>query len=107
MKAIITLPDYDDATSYLYHYGKKIVKFAEDRGINMVQFSNNSLLEGRITYAGACWAALSLGKACTKNSGCFIGYKVPFSFWINQKPNRSKLRGMYPTETIKISRQHH
>lgn len=141
MKAIITLPNYDDATSYLYHYSKKIVKEAESIGIKIIQFSrprlrrrnveksikklnpslvlfnahgndfaiygdrinneeeaiiiekeNHYLLEGRITYARACWAALSLGKACTKNGGCFIGYKTPFSFWINQNKSATPLR---------------
>ena len=141
MKVLITLPNYDDATSYLYHYGKKVVEFAEARGISIVQFSrprlrrknveksiekldpsillfnahgndftiygdkindqeepiivereNHKLLEGRITYARACWAALSLGKACTENGGCFIGYKVPFSFWIDQKWSATPLK---------------
>ena len=42
---------------------------------------NHKLLEGKLTYARACCAAASLGKAATKNGGCFIGYKELFQWW--------------------------
>lgn len=35
MKAIITMPNYDDATSYLYCYSEDIIKFAEKNGIQI------------------------------------------------------------------------
>ena len=121
-KAIITMPNYDDATAYLYCYSEELVRFAEKNGIsishlkrpklrrknlenmikqqnpqlllfnahgdertiygdkveNKTEFlikegENHQLLQGRLTYAIACSAAASLGKACTKNDGCFIG----------------------------------
>lgn len=31
MKAIITMPNYDDATAYLYYYSEELVKFAEKK----------------------------------------------------------------------------
>ena len=37
---------------------------------------------GKLVYARTCWAALSLGRECTKKgNGCFIGYNIPFKFW--------------------------
>lgn len=60
-------------------------KAREAEEILVKENENHLLLEGRITYARACWAAASLGKACTKKSGCFIGYKIPFSFWIDER----------------------
>lgn len=141
MKAIITMPNYDDATSYLYCYAKEIVKFAGRNGIPISQLKrprlrrdklemsitkqhpklllfnahgdektiygdkvgveaeyliregeNHHLLEGKITYARACAAAASLGKACTKKSGCFIGYNRPFSFWIDVTRSSNPLK---------------
>lgn len=47
---------------------------------------NHELLYDRLVFARACWAADSLGKACTKNNdGCFIGYQFPFSFWCDEQ----------------------
>ena len=141
MKALITLPNYDDATSYLFCYTKEIIDFADQKGIFTIKLSrprltkenmeksiakqepklvlfnahgddktiygdkimgeeeylvkegeNHYLLEGRIIYARACYAAASLGKACTKNSGCFIGYSTPFSFWIDEKWSANPLK---------------
>lgn len=44
---------------------------------------NHHLLDSKLVYARACWAAASLGKAC--KGGCFIGYTIPFSFWMNER----------------------
>lgn len=43
---------------------------------------NESLLLGRIIYARSCWAAEGLGKSIIgrDNSGCFIGFNIPFMF---------------------------
>lgn len=48
---------------------------------------NDSLLKRRITYARSCWAACILGEECMKNDkeGCFIGYKLPFMFYIDER----------------------
>lgn len=46
---------------------------------------NHALLENRFSYAFSCWAARSLGRECTKKGGCFIGYNLPFTFWIDEQ----------------------
>ncbi len=43
MKAIITMPKYDDATSYLYCYSEELVKFAENNGISISQLKRPRL----------------------------------------------------------------
>lgn len=131
---LVTRPNYDDATSYLFYYAKKIIDYArekntkvldlirprltkqnfldliskqdpqlvffnahgdekkiygdklrEDEEVLIEEDRNHTLLNKRITYARACYAAASLGKACTRKGGCFIGYKTPFSFWIDER----------------------
>ncbi len=158
MKVIITTPNYDDATAYLYHYAEELIKFAENRGIAVSQLKrprlrrenlqssilqqkpqlllfnahgdektiygdktnqeteylikegqNHQLLEGKLTYARACSAAASLGKACTNKSGCFIGYNQPFSFWIDTSrtttPLKDKIAQLFlqPSNDLAIS----
>lgn len=45
---------------------------------------NEALLKNRITYARSCWALAELGrKSVEEKKGCFIGYKIPFMFIIN------------------------
>lgn len=60
---------------------------------------NHDILEGKLTYARACWAASSLGKKCTQNSGCFIGYNLPFQFWTDAthsaNPSRDKTARLF------------
>ena len=47
---------------------------------------NEGLLKGKLVYARACNASISLGKKATEGTeGCFIGYKYSFSFWIDYK----------------------
>ena len=58
---------------------------------------NHDLLVNRIVYARACWAARSLGRACVVDAkGCFIGYKTPFSFWIDDAWSAKPLNGELP-----------
>lgn len=131
---LVTRPNYDEGTGYLFYYARQIIDFAEGKNIKVLDLvrprltkqnfsdlisnqdpvlvffnahggekiiygdkikgdeeilveenKNHFLLNGRIIYARACWAAASLGKACTKQGGCFIGYKIPFSFWIDER----------------------
>ncbi|MEW5897319.1 MAG: hypothetical protein AB1668_06500 [Nanoarchaeota archaeon] len=53
MKTIITIPNYDDATSYLYCYAEELVKFAEERNITLSQLKRprlrRTILEESIT----------------------------------------------------------
>lgn len=47
---------------------------------------NDSLLKGRITYARSCLAGCILGKSMKNDKiGCFIGYELPFMFYIDQR----------------------
>ena len=129
---LITRPNYDDATGYLFYYAGLIIKESNKRGISCIDLKrprltreiftnitesrspsfiffnahgnekciygdkiegdeeilieegkNHHLLNSRLIYTRACLSAASLGKAC--KDGCFIGYKAPFSFWINEK----------------------
>ncbi len=63
-------------------YGDK-VKTGEDEEILVEEGRNHHLLNSKMVYARACWSAASLGWAC--RNGCFIGYKMPFGFWMNEK----------------------
>lgn len=141
MSAIITMPNYDDATAYLYCYAQELVKFAEEENVSISQLKrprlrrnvlqeriakqnpqlllfnahgdettiygdrvggeteylvregeNHHLLQGRLTYARACSAAASLGRACAERSGCFIGYNQPFSFWADTSRTTTPLK---------------
>lgn len=43
MKAIITMPNYDDATAYLYCYAEELVKFADGKNIIISQLKRPRL----------------------------------------------------------------
>jgi len=143
---LVTRPNYDDATGYLFYYAKKVMDYAKNTKIldlvrprltrnnftNLIQKQdpsliffnahgnerliygdkiegkeeilveekkNHFLLTNRITYARACWAAASLGKACITKGGCFIGYKTPFSFWFDErwptKPSNDNIASLF------------
>lgn len=44
---------------------------------------NNHLLDSKLVYSRTCLSAYSLGKSCAE--GCFIGYRMPFSFYVNEE----------------------
>jgi len=78
---------------------------------NLLLFSieDISLLKNKLIYARACSAGAFLGeKIVENNNGCFIGYKYPFSFWIDQKhsatPSRDNTAKFYlePSNEIMI-----
>jgi hypothetical protein len=61
---------------------------------------NISLLKDKIVYARACNAGAKFGKeAVENNSGCFIGYKYQFQFWIDErwsaKPANDNMARLY------------
>ncbi len=72
---------------------------------------NDSLLKGRITYARSCWAGRVLGKKCMENDkeGCFIGYELPFMFYIDNRwssnPHKDSIAPIFlgPSNLIPIS----
>jgi len=71
---------------------------------------NDSLLKERITYARSCWAGAKLGQ-CMKDDkkGCFIGYNLPFMFYINDtwraNPQKDKIAPIFlePSNLVPIS----
>lgn len=148
---LITRPNYDDATGYLFSYTNKIIDLAKKGNISVLELKrprltreifskyiskqnpsfvffnahgdekriygdkmnnkeeilieedkNHNLLNKRIIYARACWSAASLGKVCTKEGGCFIGYKTPFSFWIDEKWSAKPLITRVPEKEYMI-----
>lgn len=72
---------------------------------------NDSLLKGRITYARSCWAGCVLGEECMKNDkeGCFIGYKLPFMFYVDNRwrsnPHKDNVAPLFlePSNLVPIS----
>jgi len=44
---------------------------------------NGRILKNRITYARSCESADSLGELVKTSDGCFIGYKMPFMFYVD------------------------
>lgn len=72
---------------------------------------NDVLLKGRITYARSCWAGCILGEVCMKNDseGCFIGYKLPFMFYIDDtwrsNPSKDNVAPIFlePSNLVPIS----
>ncbi len=61
---------------------------------------NIDLLKEKIVYARACHAAINFGRKMVEgNNGCFIGYKTPFSFWIDNKysatPQKDKIAKLF------------
>jgi len=63
-------------------YGDKI---GDEEEILVEENVNHELLNSRLVYARACWSATSLGNKACLNNGCFIGYNLPFSFWIDER----------------------
>jgi hypothetical protein len=61
-------------------YGDKL---GESEEVLIEEGKNHGLLDSRLVYARTCWAAASLGRAC--KGGCFIGYNIPFSFWMDSR----------------------
>jgi len=81
---------------------KDKILFSVDKNLN--------LLKNKITYARACNAGNLLGKKIAeKGKTCFIGYKSPFSFWIDNKrcstPLKDKIASLFllPSNEIIIS----
>jgi len=58
------------------------------------QNDNDEILKEKITYARSCYVASSLGKKCGEmdSNTCFIGYKFPFQFWIDETRSGNPLK---------------
>ncbi len=72
---------------------------------------NDKQLKERIVYARSCNAGMLLGPECMKKTkeGCFIGYNLPFVFFMDEKwttnPNNDKVAGLFlePSNLVPIS----
>lgn len=68
-------------------HGSERIVYGDKKGdkeeILIEEGKNHKLLDSKIVYARTCWSAVSLGKAC--KDGCFIGYNLPFKFWIDER----------------------
>lgn len=72
---------------------------------------NDHLLKERLVYARSCDAGAKLGPACMKNTknGCFIGYELPFIFFMDPKwttkPHNDKVARLFlePSNLVPIS----
>jgi len=72
---------------------------------------NDKLLKNRIIYARSCNAGVKLGVECIKKSkeGCFIGYNLPFIFFMDEKwstkPHNDKIACLFlePSNLVPIS----
>lgn len=72
---------------------------------------NDKLLKERIVYARSCNAGLILGSKCMDRTkkGCFIGYNLPFIFYMDQKwttkPHNDKVAELFldPSNLVPIS----
>lgn len=73
--------------------------------------TNDFILKERITYARSCNAGKVLGKSCMKNNknGCFLGYELPFMFYIDKNwistPKRDNIAPLFlePSNLVPIS----
>ena len=48
-RLLVTRPEHDTTTTYLSHYAKQIIKFAEEKGIPVKDFSSGSVKKKAIT----------------------------------------------------------
>jgi len=98
--------------NFLVFNGHGSNKSIEGQNEVLVEYKvNDSLLKERITYALSCNAGKILGKECMKNNkdGCFIGYKLPFMFYIDNDwvsiPKKDKIAPLFlePSNLVPIS----
>jgi hypothetical protein len=94
---------------FINGHGDETSLYGHDDNL-LFSVDNLNLLKGKLTYARACNAGEVLGKEVVKgNDGCFIGYKYPFSFWIDPKwsakPNNDNIAKLYlePSNEVVIS----
>ena len=98
---LIVLNGHGSPDSIFGYKKNLIVKFGK----------NDKLLKERIVYARSCNAGLILGSECMNGTkkGCFIGYNLPFIFYMDQKwttkPHNDKVAGLFldPSNLAPIS----
>jgi len=57
----------------------------------LIKGDNDWLMVGRIVYARSCYAGAGLGNYFKENSGCFIGYELPFMFLSDKTDNIARI----------------
>ena len=98
---LIVLNGHGSPDSILGYKQNAIIKIGE----------NDKLLKERIVYARACNAGMILGPECMKetNDGSFIGYSLPFIFFVDQKwstkPHNDNVARLFlePSNLVPIS----
>jgi len=83
-------------------HGGECSLYGANNSVLIREGDNDFLLNGKITYARSCRAALKLGKNIG-NKGCFIGYKDDFIFPINTNKSATPLRDNLAAPVLKIS----
>ncbi|MBI2045340.1 hypothetical protein HYT23_04750 [Candidatus Pacearchaeota archaeon] len=82
-------------------HGSETSIFGHDDKVLIQEGANHEILTDRITYSRSCNSAFSLGVACMKSNkeGCFIGYNVEFTFYIDNNwaanPRKDKTAGLF------------
>lgn len=98
---LVTLNGHGSPNSIFGYKNSVIIQMGE----------NESLLKERMVYARSCNAGSFLGIECMKNSkeGCFIGYQLPFVFFIDSKwsakPHNDNVSKLFlePSNIVPIS----
>lgn len=86
-------------------HGSENCLFGHNNEVVVEEGVNHSILKGRIVYSRSCDSASSLGISCIEDNqdGCFIGYNLPFTFYIDHKwvanPRKDKVAGMFMTSS--------
>jgi hypothetical protein len=70
---MIIFNGHGSAKTILGHNGEPIIE----------KEKNGHLLKNRIVYARSCESADSLGELAKSSEGCFIGYNLPFMFYVD------------------------
>lgn len=74
-------------------HGNDYTIFGHNNEIIIQSNRNEGLLKDKITYARVCQAGKKLGKDIIKSGdGTFIGYKKPFSFFIDERWSANPLK---------------
>ncbi|MCH7568753.1 MAG: hypothetical protein IIA87_05005 [Nanoarchaeota archaeon] len=82
-------------------HGSESSIFGYKEEIIIEENDNDEILKERITYARSCESASSLGIKSMKNTdeGCFLGYNLPFTFYIDYKwnanPRKDNVAGLF------------
>jgi hypothetical protein len=101
----------DYRMNILNGHGSPSCIFGHDNKPILIAGDNHNLITEKITYARSCHSGSILGRISMENSktGCFIGYNLPFMFFIDKthqtnpsKDNTAKIF-LEPSNNVPIS----